>query len=252
MSVSVAQAMLDAKVALEAAMASQGVTGLSDAQVALLLGQAFRESMFGRAVDGWGTDMAGSNNWGSIDSTPPWEDKHAGDEGFGKFAHVDTNNGVPYVAWFRIYPHQQAAAEGFLATVGGASPELAQALAGGPAAYAAYLQGRGYFTAGLEAYTSMVAAGQRQALQGLADAEAQGLTAADPTDTSETGGIASLEARFTINRHVLSSLIASIPDGGIVWFGDGNAPNASSALPGILWGVLVLAAFAGWQLLKGR
>jgi hypothetical protein len=81
--------------------------------VATMLAQAYMESRWGR-----GSWMAGSNNWGSMQSTPAWAKKHAADPGYGVISYVDShNNGASYAAGLRVLPTQLEGAREFATAV---------------------------------------------------------------------------------------------------------------------------------------
>ena len=236
------QAILDAAAAITAACKAVGQSPSSSA-VAMMVGQCLGESMFGRLVTGYGTDMAGTNNYGSVVTTSSWQTAHTGaagptaGPGWGSFAHTDTLNGKPYVSWFRVYPSQLAAAQGYLNTISyeGTTAALGY-IAQGPAAFAAYLSKHGYFTAPVATYTTMLTNGQATVTSALAAATSAGLTAADPTAiTSSPTVIAPITKRLTAgllaNPVNASGQPTPLPNPeGIVWF---NGPPAGPGLPGI-------------------
>lgn len=263
--VSPEQAMLDASAALQAAAQTLMGGSLSSSAIAMMLGQAMGESMFGRLVTGYGTDMAGTNNWGSVTANSSWQSSHAGQPGWGMFAHTDSIPGVrSYVAWFRIYPSQLEGAKGYLGTImyEGASATL-NYISQGPAAFAQYLSNHHYYTASVATYTQMLQGMQATASAKLVQAQTEGLTAADPTTTTANPAVIA-----TITKRLTSGLLANPVDAngnaaplpnaeGIVWFG--AVPNPA----GTDWGgvatvageVAVAAAAGGalaWWALGGR
>jgi hypothetical protein len=215
--ISKAQAFLDAQAALMQAATALGVT-LSPAGALLLLGQGWGESFFGRAVAGYDPSMRGTNNVGSIDSTPGWLANHQA-PGFGKFAHLDTMDGhysTGYVAWFRIYPNQLEAWKGSIQFVTYGNPAgLAAALAGGAAAYAHWLKIHGYYGVSEAAYAAMLAGAATTAKNALSAAAAQNLTPADPASAGQNENeIAPLSERFSKRPDLIAGIT---PATGVVW-----------------------------------
>jgi hypothetical protein len=244
--ISKAQAFLDAHAALVAAASSAGFA-LDDAGALLLLGQGWGESFFGRAIAGYDQSMRGTNNVGSIDSTPGWLANHAA-RGFGRFAHTDTMDGTlqtAYIAWFRIYPNQLEAWKGFVSFVIYGNPAgLGAALAGGAAAYAHWLKLHGYYGVGESAYAAMLAGAATTAKNALAAAAAQGLTAADPATAGENENEIA-----PVSERVITRLLPDVvPASGVVWTVGPPLPPAGGiggAVVAILLGVGLAWAASG-------
>lgn len=251
------QAYLDAGAALQAAASAAGAGTLSQSAQALVLGQAFGESFFGRAVQGYNKggvfDMAGTNNWGSIQANPAWETSHQGRDYFGKFAHTDYHaDGVTkYVGWYRIYPNQLEAAKAFLSQIMYGNPTaFAAAVNGGPSSYAQWLHDHGYFEASVSQYTTMLQRNSGEAAAALAS----GGSAADPS----SAGFAEYSIA-SVSGRVSSGSGAVNPPSGIVWYGKPMPQPGSigAALGGTLGKVLLgLGAIAllvgGFLFMKGH
>lgn len=231
------QAVMDASAALSLAATQKGIP-ISTGAAMLLLGQAWAESFFGRHVQGYDPRMQGSNNWGSIDSTKPWEQNHQL-PGFGKFAHTDTMDGTmatAFVAWFRVYPNQLEAAKGFLDQVTyGNVGALQAALAGGPATYAHWLKSHGYYGVSEAAYASMLAGAAQTVAKYLQQASTQNLSPTDPACAGQA------ENDFVpVASRVAAKLLPIQPPDGVVWFV--SPPAAPSSGGGLIAPVLAILA----------
>ena len=242
MEISKPQAILNAYAALSQALSNHGVSGLSSQATSLLLGQALGESMFGADIAGYKKTMAGTNNWGSVQSTKGWESENQSRPGFGKFAHRDSHaDGSPYVGWYRLYPNQLEGANGFVATVLYDRGDFQTAVEGGADAYATYLKAHGYYEAPEDQYAKLISGTQAQINSSLA--QTSGLTAADPTATSDLSSLAPLDAR------VGADLASQVPSNGIVYFAGPAAGGSilATLTSGAMGPIDHLRALPTWQ-----
>ncbi len=143
-----AQYIADAIAALDMASKQLGLQ-LTEETADLCLGQVRGESNFGRegtlGGNDWGAFQAGSTQGGKPVWIPAFQKKYAqGPKGVGGLAHRDSHpSGQSYVAYYRVYPTQLAAAEDWLSVM---APRLGLAAGmGGAQEYAAKAYAVGYF-----------------------------------------------------------------------------------------------------------
>lgn len=237
--ISPAQAVIDAAAALIAAIGSTPAEAVQN----LLLGQTFGESFWGRAVAGYATTMAGSNNVGSViggvgsgpsraiaPTTSPWMTKHKSDPGYGLFAHPDTNKGVVFVQWFRLFPSQLDGWKGYIEAISyGNLAATLDAAAAGARAFSELLGKHGYYDNNITdknpdpvgRYAGMVSSNAARVAGLRKTAVTMGLTAATPSQAGrgETQ-IAPLADRFRRSPQLIPLIK---PESGVVYFTEGPA-----------------------------